>query len=330
MSTRMSKQFMAVLAATLLTGGLQAQDSGLHERANAIFDPLPETMPGAENDSKAQVELGRDLYFEEALSVNGTQSCNTCHRLDEGRAGDDGRAVSPGAVDGRKGSRNAPTVINAGLHVDQFWDGRADDLKEQAKGPILNPKEMALPDEEAAEENIRGTSNYKARFNELYEQGVTFDNIADAIAAFERTLISDDRFDRYLEGDRDALTKTEKRGLKTFMDTGCTSCHSGALLGGDSYQKMGVVEPYADTEDKGRMEVTGKESDKFVFKVPSLRNVALTGPYFHDGGVASLDEAVRQMATLQLGRDLSDKQVRAIVAFLKTLNKNEDQNFAQR
>ncbi len=321
---------MAVLVATLASGGLQAQESGLHERAKAIFDPLPDTMPGAEEDSRAQVELGRDLYFEEALSVNGTQSCNTCHRLDEGRAGDDGRAVSPGAVDGREGSRNAPTVINAGLHVDQFWDGRKDDLKAQAKGPVLNPKEMALPSAEAAERNIRDTGDYKARFNKLYEQGVTFDNIADAIAAYERTLISEDRFDAWLEGDRDALTKKEKRGLKTFMDTGCTSCHSGALLGGDSYQKMGIVEPYADTDDKGRMEVTGKESDKFVFKVPSLRNVALTAPYFHDGGVASLDQAVRKMASLQLGRDLTDKQVRDIVAFLETLNKNDDENFAQR
>jgi cytochrome c peroxidase len=326
----MRNQFMAVLAATLLTGALQAQDSGLHERANAIFDPLPETMPGAEQDSRAKVALGRDLYFEEALSVNATQSCNTCHRLDQGRAGDDGRPVSPGAVEGREGNRNAPTVINAGLHVDQFWDGRADDLKEQAQGPILNPEEMALPSAEAAEENIREAGDYKARFNDVYDQGVTFDNIAEAIAAFERTLISEDRFDAWLEGDRDALTKKEKRGLKTFMDTGCTSCHSGALLGGDSYRKMGMVEPYADTDDKGRMKVTGKESDKFVFKVPSLRNVALTAPYFHDGGVASLDQAVRKMASLQLGRDLTDKQVRDIVAFLETLNKKDDENFAQR
>jgi cytochrome c peroxidase len=321
------------LILALLSGvalGAQAADQDLREQAHALFDPLPETMPGAEKDSKAEVALGKDLYFEKKLSANETQSCNTCHRLDGGRAGDDGKPVSPGAKDGRFGNRNAPTTINAGLHVAQFWDGRAEDLKAQAKGPILNPKEMAMSSKGDVVQRIRNTGDYAQRFETVFaDRGVTYDTIAEAIAAYERTLISEDRFDAWLEGDDQALTKKEKRGLKAFMDTGCASCHNGALLGGTSYQKMGVVEPYENTEDVGRMKVTGKETDKYVFKVPTLRNVALTDPYFHDGAVSSLKEAVRKMGTLQLGRDLDNRTVNEIVAFLKTLNKKDSQNFAQ-
>lgn len=323
-----------LLITLLLAGvaqGVQAGDKTLHQRANAMFDPLPETMPGAENDSAAEVELGRELYFEEKLSFNGTQSCNSCHRIDGGRAGVDNEPTSPGAAEGKFGNRNSPTTLNAGLHIAQFWDGRAADLVEQAKGPILNPVEMGMPSEEQAVENIRGEESYRQAFAKVYGgEGVTYQNIAEAIAAFERTLITRDRFDDYLKGDLAALNEQEKRGLETFMDSGCGGCHAGALLGGNLYQKMGLVKPYANTEDKGRMAVTGKESDKYVFKVPSLRNIALTGPYFHDGAVESLEEAVRQMATLQLGRELNEQQVADITAFLGSLSRKDGQDLARR
>lgn len=325
----MKKLLIAVLlAGTALAG--QAVGQELQDRANALFDPLPESMPGAENDTPAEVALGQKLYFEKKLSVNGTQSCNSCHRLDNNLGGDDGNPVSPGAVKGKFGGRNAPTTINAGFHLAQFWDGRAADLEEQATGPILNPVEMGMPSGDKVVARLKDDADYRRAFDEVFGEAVSMENIARAIAAYERTLISEDRFDDYLNGDTAALNQQEKRGLKTFMDAGCAGCHNGALLGGNSYQKMGVVQAYENTEDKGRMEVTGKESDKYVFKVPSLRNVALTAPYFHDGAVATLEEAVRRMGSLQLGRQLGDDQVADITAFLGALSNKDSRDLAQR
>lgn len=228
--------------------------------------------------------------------------------------------TSLGAL-GERGDRNSPTVFNAGFHMAQFWDGRAADLKEQAKGPIMNPVEMAIPDEATAINNLReaGYSEYFAKAFPAAAEPMTYDNMAEAIAAFERTLITADRFDEFLKGDNNALTADEKQGLRTFISTGCIACHSGSMLGATMYQKMGLVNAYANTTDIGREAVTGNASDRFVFKVSPLRDVSRTAPYFHDGAAATLEEAVEQMAWLQLGRRLSAEDTASIVTFLNAL-----------
>ncbi len=293
----------------------------LIQKANQIFKPLPDKMPGFENVTKEQIELGKLLYFDKRLSVNDQQACNSCHVLDNNGPGVDNKPVSDGALPGKKGERNAPTVLNAGFHIAQFWDGRAKDLVEQAKGPILNPVEMAMPSEVAVVKKISAIQEYKDLFPKAFpneKEAITYENIAKAIAAFESTLITKDRFDDFLKGDAKSLTPEEQKGLKTFMDVGCIQCHNGALLGGNSYQKMGKMNPY-ETKDLGRYNVTKKEEDKYMFKVPSLRNVALTAPYFHDGQAKTLEDAVKQMAWLQLNKKLTDEEVQSIVAFLKSL-----------
>lgn len=297
----------------------------VRSQASGFFQPLAEKMPGAENDSAEKIALGEKLYFETALSVNGTQSCNTCHRLDEKLGGVDNKKFSDGALEGTIGDRNSPTVYNAGFHFVQFWDGRAADLKEQAKGPILNPVEMGIPDEATAVKNIKD-AGYSAEFNKVFgsKNAITYDNIAEAIAAFERTLITKDRFDDFLKGDNEALTAEELTGLQDFMGSGCIVCHTGPLLGGHMYQKMGMVQPYPNTKDTGRHQVTGKEADKFMFKVPSLRNISKTAPYFHDGAAATLEEAVYDMGWYQLGRKLDDKTVASITTFLKALDNQRE------
>jgi cytochrome c peroxidase len=293
----------------------------LIQKANQIFKPLPDKMPGFENVTKEQIELGKLLYFDKRLSVNDQQACNSCHVLDNNGPGVDNKPVSDGALPGKKGERNSPTVLNAGFHIAQFWDGRAKDLVEQAKGPILNPVEMAMPSEVAVVKKISAIQEYKDLFPKAFpneKEAITYENIAKAIAAFESTLITKDRFDDFLKGDAKSLTPEEQKGLKTFMDVGCIQCHNGALLGGNSYQKMGKLNPY-ETKDLGRYNVTKKEEDKYMFKVPSLRNVALTAPYFHDGQAKTLEDAVKQMAWLQLNKKLTDEEVQSIVAFLKSL-----------
>ncbi len=314
---------LLTVAALCTTGVLAADTADLRNQAKAIFGPLPDAMPGAEQDTPALVELGKRLYFDKQLSINGSQSCNTCHRLDNGLGGADIRPTPTSlGAHGEPGTRNAPTVLNAGFQIAQFWDGRAPTLEAQAKGPILNPVEMAMPDENTVNKRIIDNKEYVATFNQAFPNTtnpVTYDNVAKALAAFERTLVTDDRFDDFLNGDDHALTKQERKGLETFLSTGCTACHNGPLLGGMSYQKMGVAHPYSNEADLGRYEVTGKASDKYLFKVPTLRNVTITAPYFHDGAVSSLTEAVRQMAWLQLGFKLPDRKVADITAFLSTL-----------
>ena len=303
--------------------GPSEEDKKLMDRASAIFGVLPEKMPGAENDTEAMIQLGQKLYFDKRLSVDNNQSCNTCHRLDGNFAGVDNRAVSPGSLAGTKGDRNAPTVLNAGFHLAQFWDGRAADLVEQAKGPILNPVEMAMASEKDVEAKLSKVDEYQSLFAKAFpdaEAPINYQNIAEAIAAFERTLVTEDRFDDFLNGDAEALTAEEKEGLKLVMDEGCIQCHNGPLLGAKTYQKMGRENAYSDTKDKGRFAVTGKPEDMYFFKTPSLRNAALTAPYFHDGKAKTLEEAVSQMAYLQLDKELSEDKVQKIVAFLKALS----------
>lgn len=292
----------------------------LRDKATQVFGPVPTSMPGAENDTPEMRELGNKLYHDKRLSINDQQACASCHVVHGKAGGVDNKPTSTGAK-GDLGGRNAPTVLNAGFHLAQFWDGRAKDLVEQAKGPILNPVEMAMPSADEVVKKVSGIPEYVSGFAKAYpgqNPSITYDNLARAIAAFERTLITKDRFDRWQKGEDDALAADEIAGLQKFMDTGCGSCHSGRLLGGNAYRKMGVINAYT-TNDKGRAEVTKQAADEFYFKVPSLRNIALTQPYFHDGKTATLEDAVTKMAHHQLGKQLSDGDVKSIVAFLKTL-----------
>jgi cytochrome c peroxidase len=227
------------------------------------------------------------------------------------------------------GTRNTPTVLNAGWQDAQFWDGRAEDLVEQAGQPILNPIEMGMPDEKAVVDKIRGIDEYRDGFAEAFpgaEPAITYQNIAEAIAAFERTLITPGRFDDFLNGDVDALSEAEQQGLQTYLKLDCNSCHDGILLGGETYEPLGKEHPYGNQADQGIYELTGLEEDRMFFKVAPLRNVALTAPYFHDGRIATLEEAVRKMGKLQLDLELSDQQVNDVTAFLRTLtDKNREQ-----
>ncbi len=320
--------FWLVSACLLLVNANAFADDLLMSRANRIFSPLPEVMPGAENDTPERIALGKKLFFEKRLSINNKQSCASCHILDKGFAGVDNLPTSPGAR-GEQGTRNSPTVLNAGWQDSQFWDGRAEDLVEQAKGPILNPIEMGMPDEKTVEQKIQGIAEYQTAFAKAFpndKPAITYQNIAEAIAAFERTLITPSRFDDFMKGDAAALSAAEQRGLKTFLKLDCQSCHDGRLIGGETYEPLGKENPYENQADQGMYLVTKDEADRMFFKVAQLRNIALTAPYFHDGKIATLDKAVRKMGKLQLDVDLSDQQVNDIVSFLKALtDKNREQ-----
>lgn len=314
-------------------GKQEPQDKGMPEltvqeqndlmvKAKSLFGVLPDKMPGGENDTPELIELGKKLYFETKLSINNTQSCNTCHDITNNMAGVDNKPVSPGAKDKVSGTRNSPTVFNAGYHFVQFWDGRAKDLKEQAKGPILNPVEMAMPTEKEVEKIIGDVPEYKELFVKAFpaDKGkVSYDNIAHAIAAFERTLISKSRYDQWIAGNSKALTSVELMGMKHFIETGCITCHTGPLFGGNMYQKMGLVHPYENQKDQGRYDITKVEADKMMFKVPTMRNVALTQPYFHDGAEPTLKGSIEKMAWLNLGKKLTPEETEHIEAFLKAL-----------
>ena len=286
----------------------------------AVFAPLPAVMrgPGAAPTTE-QVALGRALFYETRLSNGHDVSCNSCHALNG--YGADGRRVSFGHR-GQTGSRNAPTVYNAAGHVAQFWDGRASTIEAQAKGPILNPAEMGMPDSGAVLAHMRETPAYVAAFRAAFpgeRQPITYDNVGRAIGAFERGLVTPARWDRFLAGDSTALTPEEQRGAATFVRVGCAGCHNGAYVGGGSFQKLGLVRPWPSHADSGRFTVTHQPGDLYAFKVPSLRNVVMTGPYFHDGSVASLDSAIRLMGRHQLGAELTDTQIRSIHAWLGAL-----------
>ena len=289
-------------------------------QAQALFGKLPATMPGSEKDTPAMIALGKKLYVETAISINKTQSCNSCHPLDNNGAGVDNLKTGKGA-EGKSGDRNDPPTLNAGYQFAQFWDGRAATLEEQAQGPPLNPIEMGMPDAKALVERLKGIKQYPVDFKKAFpgeKDPVTFDNFAKAVAAFERTLISRGRFDRFMDGDRHALTGQEIEGMRSFINVGCVQCHSGPNLGGMTFQKMGVFHEYS-TKDPGRFKVTNLESDKFVFKVPMLRNITLSAPYFHDGETGNLAEAVDQMGYMQLNRELKDEEINNILRFLTTL-----------
>jgi len=272
----------------------------------------------------AQVELGKKLYFDPRLSKSGFISCNSCHNLSMG--GTDNLKTSIGH-NWQRGPINAPTVLNSSLNLAQFWDGRAADLKEQAGGPIANPGEMAFT-HTLAIDVLNSIPEYATEFKQVFgTDQIDIDKVTLAIAEFEKTLVTpNSRFDKWLLGDKDAITQKELAGYKLFKNSGCVACHNGEAVGGNSFQKMGVVEAYkAKSPAEGLSAVTGKDADRFKFKVPTLRNVEMTYPYFHDGEAETLAEAVDIMGRLQLGKKFSDEENAKIVAFLKTLTGDQPQ-----
>lgn len=304
---------------------LCADQASLGDRARALFQPIPAVapaMPGVPT-SPELVALGKALYFDPRLSESHNISCNTCHQV--GLGGVDMLPTSIGHH-WQRGGRNAPTVLNAVFNTAQFWDGRATDLKAQAVGPIQNPIEMAISGEHAVAQ-VTAIPGYAPMFAAAFpeeQEPVSLGNIGSAIAAFEATLLTPDSpFDRFLRGDAAALSDREKGGLALFIDTGCAGCHNGINVGGGMYAPFGVVEKpgaeFLPQDDKGRFQVTKTPSDEYVFKVPTLRNIALTPPYFHSGKSWDLKQAIGVMATSQLGRELNGEEIASIEAFLLTL-----------
>lgn len=283
--------------------------------ASELITPIPKSIP---HDPK-KAHLGERLFFDPQLSRDGTIACASCHVISEGGA--EHKSVSVG-IDGQKGLLNAPTVLNAVFNIAQFWDGRADDLREQAKGPIVNPLEMGNSFENLIA-TLKKDKEYAKSFRTLYPEGITADTIADAISEYEKTLITPgSRFDRYLEGNATALNRTEKEGFELFKSKGCISCHHGVNIGGNQYQRFGAVIPNSEIgkNSPGRFNVTGDPDDRYYLKVPSLRNIAKTAPFFHTGSVKTLHQAVRLMSYHQLGIELKPNEIDKIVRFLLTLS----------
>lgn len=300
----------------------------------ANWQALPEVAPAPANNptTNEKVELGKTLYFDPRISSTGTVSCNSCHNVMAG--GDDNRATSMG-VHGKQGGRSAPTVWNAAFYSTQFWDGRANTLEDQAIGPMTNPVEMGAKDHDTVMSRLKNIPGYKAMFNTAFgNTDMTIDQAAKAIAAYERTLITPNSpYDQFVKGNKEALNKEQQKGMQLFAEIGCNSCHSGASFNGQQDVAVGTpvlmkfptfannkfVKQYDLLADKGREEVTGNKEDAYMFRIPTLRNITLTAPYFHNGKVTDLDTAVKVMAKTQLNRDLNTTQIKQIVAFLNSL-----------
>jgi cytochrome c peroxidase len=291
----------------------------LQAMAGFLFRPLSAEMTSDENPiTDAKIDLGRMLYYEKRLSQYGDLSCNGCHDLRNYGTDDQITSIGYGR---QRVLRNAPSTYNAALQIGQYWDGRAVSVESQARLALLNPLEVAIGNATTVEEQLQAMPAYAAAFAAAFPEDavpVTIDNIARAIAAFERRMVTPSRFDDFLSGNVEALTDPELAGLQVFLDVGCGGCHGGMGIGGGVYQKLGAKKAYP-ARDIGRALVTRLEADKFLFKVPSLRNVAKTGPYLHDGSVASLDEAIRLMGEHQLGRALTEGQIADIRVFLGSL-----------
>lgn len=312
------KIFTLMLALFSLSAmGQKMSEKQYMELAKENFEALPKSIIDKDKN-KDLIQLGEKLYFEKRLSVNDSISCNTCHQLD--KYGVDNEPTSAGH-EKKRGDRNSPTVYNAALHIDQFWDGRAKDVEEQALGPILNPVEMGMASDVDVVKKLKSIDEYADLFKKSFPKDkdpIVYKNIGKAIGAFERTLLTPSRFDDYLAGNEKALSQQEKIGMKRFVEIGCTSCHSGPAIGGGMYMKLGAINEYK-TEDVGRFAVTKEEDDKHVFKVPSLRNIEKTAPYFHDGSIKTLDEAIKLMAYHQLDEKISNEDITLIKSFLSSL-----------
>lgn len=317
---------LAVLALVLsVPAAAQPDDAALLSQTQQLFKPLPPDAATADHSiNLQQIALGRSLFFDPRMSLDGTVSCSRCHL--PALYGTDGLPKAVGVM-ARANPRNAPTVLNAALEFVAHWRGDRKDVEDQAKQALVGPPSFGNPDYAAAMAKIKAIPGYKPLFDRAFPgeaDPVTADNWATAIGAYERTLLTPSPFDAYLAGDINALSTGERAGLATFIATGCTACHNGVGIGGGSFQKFGVTEDYwkatgSDPVDKGRFDVTKKPEDMYVFKVPSLRNVTMTAPYFHDGSVSTLPEAVRVMARVQLGKVLTDEEAGQIVTFLGSL-----------
>lgn len=309
---------LTALVAALVGCGQKADSAKTATLGKPMTDEPIQPINAANVSNPALVQLGMQLYFDPRLSKSGFISCNSCHNLSMG--GTDNLKTSIGHK-WNQGPINAPTVLNSSLNVAQFWDGRAADLKEQAGGPIANPGEMGFT-HELAVKTLATIPGYVEEFKKVFgTDKITIDEVTKAIAAFEETLVTpNSRFDQWLKGDKNALTTQEVQGYELFKNSGCVACHNGPAVGGNSFQKMGVVEPYkGDSKAEGRAAVTGKDADRFNFKVPTLRNIEMTYPYFHDGEAKTLSQAVEIMGRIQLGRNFSKEENADIVAFLKSL-----------
>lgn len=283
-----------------------------------VFQTEPRIPPADTPSNPEKIALGKILYHDTRLSKAGQVSCATCHSLDTW--GVDNKKTSEG-TGGQRGDRNAPTSFNAFMHIAQFWDGRAATVEDQAVGPILNPIEHGLKDEAAVVAILKKDADIVAAFGKAFSgdgEKVTLQNVGRAIGAYERTLVTKSRFDKLLAGDKTALTNTEKQGFLDFVETGCTTCHMSRIVGGQMFQKLGLLHPY-ETQDTGRHRVTKNDVDKYYFKVPSLLNIEKTGPYLHDGSIATLEEMVKLMAWHQLSKKLDDAKIASITAFLRSL-----------
>jgi cytochrome c peroxidase len=311
-----------------------SNDAQLLKDAQRLYKPLPKNMATPEFPITPElVELGRKLFFDPRVSVDGTVSCSRCHQ--PALYGTDGLSKARGAFD-LLNDRKAPTVLNAALQFKAHWRGDRENVEDQARQAVIGPVSFGDPDYATAMAKLKAIAGYVEMFQKSFpteRDAVTQENWGKAIGAYERTLVTPSPFDEYLTGKTETLSETEQRGLRTFMDVGCTACHNGAALGGLTFRKFGVVEDYwketgSKEPDKGRFDLTRKPDDMYVFKVPGLRNVAMTPPYFHDGSVNTLPVAVRIMAKVQLGKALSDQQTNEIVAFLGSLTGKLPQNFA--
>lgn len=298
--------------------------------AAAFLPALPDFVSSNDNPATpSKIDLGRKLYYDARFSKGHTVSCNSCHLLDN--YGVDSLATSVGHK-GLRGGRNAPTVYHAAGHLAQFWDGRSPSVEEQAKGPVLNPIEMAMDSEQAVLDTINSIPAYPALFATAFPEDknpVNYNNFGKAIGAFERGLLTSSSWDQYLSGYKDAISDKAKKGFNTFVASGCITCHSGTYVGGNLYQKLGLVKAWPNQKDQGRFDLTKNEADRMFFKVPSLRNITETGPYFHDGSIDDLGTAVRMMAEHQTGKTLSHTEADLIVAWLKTLKGDINYNYIQ-
>lgn len=340
----MNRLFILAIGILLITSCAQNASTGesenvdsaaikLQTQAAATFGTLPDTAFNVDNPITAEkVLLGKTLYFDNRLSRNEVQSCNSCHNL--ATYGVDNLPTSPGN-DGVNGTRNSPTTIHSAFQFVQFWDGRNKDVEEQAGGPVMNPVEMGMPDEKLVIERLSNNEGYKTLFAKAFpddENPISFDNVRKAIGAFERTLMPKAPFDSFLAGDLTAIDSTAKLGLQTFINKGCIACHIGPGVGGGMFQKFALYGNYWDYThsnaiDSGRVIVTKNPADLYVFKTSMLRNIEKTYPYFHDGSVKELKEAIKIMGKTELNQDLSDEEIQNIEAFLITLTSplNADQ-----
>lgn len=330
----------AALVSLLVLTACREQSEPLHHRSVGAQlalqqEPL-QPLPAAPRQDPALIALGEKLFFEPRLSADGTVACSTCHVFSKG--GQDGRRA-PLGIRGLLGPTNTPSVFNSGFNFVQFWDGHALTLEDQMGAPLTNPNEMAN-DWKSVLAFLERDSQYAAAFRAAFPDGLTERNVRAAVASFERTLVTPNaRFDSWLRGQKDALTDIERAGYERFKAVGCVACHQGSNVGGNMFQRFGVMGEYFQDRghivdaDYGRFNVTHQEADRFVFRVPSLRNVELTSPYFHDGSAATLEQAVETMAKYQLGQALGPSDVAQIVAFLKTLTGNQPERetaFAER